>query len=71
MFRIKQFITSLMMSLTGDRRPPAGDITGGAEGVVEPVDGDLHHLPQRLVLCTRHRLEDGTEVRGQHTGKEH
>lgn len=42
---------------------------GGAEGVVEPVDGDLHHLPQSLVLCTRHRLE--TEVRGQHTGKGH
>ncbi len=30
--------------------PPAGDITGGAEGVVESVDSNLHHLPQRLVL---------------------
>lgn len=45
--------------------PPVGDITCGAEGVVEPVDGDLHHLPQSLVLRTRHHLQDDTEVRGQ------
>lgn len=41
--------------------PPAGDITGRAEGVVEPVNGDLHHLPQRLVI-THHHLEDQRKV---------
>lgn len=43
---------------------PAGRITGGAEGVVEPVDGDLHHLSHGLVFWARHRLEDG-RVKGQ------
>ncbi len=57
-----------LITRVNDRWPPpsAGDITGGAEGVVEPVDGDLHHLPQSLVLCTRHWLQEKTKVRGQH-----
>lgn len=30
--------------------PTACHITGGAESVIEPVDGHLHHLPQRLIF---------------------
>lgn len=30
--------------------PTAAGVGGGAEGVVEPLDRHLHHLPQRLVF---------------------
>lgn len=33
-----------------------GLLEGGAEGIVEAMDGDLDHFPQSLVLLTRHRL---------------
>lgn len=44
--------------------PTACHITGGAESIIEPVDGHLHHLPQRLIFWA-HRLWNEDRVMSQ------